>query len=102
MDLSFEQDRHEWNTLTQSQPARRRRWSFSAGISSAIHLLVVGALCWPAGPIFVKPALIASGESGSSTPASVVLYVPTDLKIASVSKPPLLSLPAPAPKKPQK
>jgi len=102
MDLSFEQDRHEWNTLAQSQPARRRRWSFSIGVSSAIHLLVVIALCWPAGPIFVKPAFIAHGQDGSSTPASVVLYVPADLEIATASKPPLLSLPVPARKKPQK
>jgi protein TonB len=102
MDLSFEQDRYEWNTLTQSQPARRRRWSFSVGISSAIHLLVVIAFCWPAGPIFVRPSLIAHGEGGSATPSSLILYVPNDLEIASASKPPLLSLPAPAPKKPQK
>jgi periplasmic protein TonB len=102
MDLSFEQDRHEWNTLTQSQPARRRLWSFSVGISSAIHLLVVIALCWSAGPIFVKPALVAHGEDGSATPSSVVLYVPNDLEIASASKPSLLSLPASARKKPQK
>jgi len=102
MDLSFEQDRHEWNTLAQSQPARRHRWSFSMGISSAIHLLVMIALCWPAGPIFVKPAFIAHGENGSSTPASMVLYVPNDLEIASASKPSLLSLPVSVPKKPKK
>lgn len=102
MDLSFEQDRHEWNTLAQSQPARRRYWSFSICISSAIHLLVMIALCWPAGPIFVKPAFVARGEGGSSTPSSMVLYVPTDLAVASASKPPLLSLPVPAQKKPQK
>jgi protein TonB len=102
MDLSFEQDRHEWNTLAQSQPARRRCWSFSVGMSSAIHLLVVIAFCWPARPIFVKPAIVARGEGGSATPSSVVLYVPNDLEIASASKPPLLSLPAPARKKPQK
>src|SRR5438270_10577629 len=102
MDLSFEQDRHEWNTLTQSQPARRRWWSFSVGISSAIHVLVVIAFCWPAAPVFVRPALIAAGEGGSATPSSVVLYVPKDLEIASASKPSLLSLPVPARKKSQK
>src|SRR5438270_2440071 len=101
MDLSFEQDRHEWNTLTQSQPARRRRWSFSVGISSLFHLTVVILFCWPAVPVFVRPALIASGEGGSATPSSVVLYLPNDLEIASASKPPLLSLPAPARKKSQ-
>jgi protein TonB len=102
MDLSFEQDQHEWNTLTQSPPARRRRWSFSIGISFAIHLLVVIVLCWAAGPVFVKPILVAQGEGGSATPSSVVLYVPNDLEIASASKPSLLSLPVSAPKKPQK
>ena len=102
MDLSFEQDRQEWNTLTRSQPARRRRWSFSVWISSAIHLLVIVLFCWPALPVFVKPALIARGEGGSATSSSVVLYVPNDLQLAASSSPPLLSLPVPARKKPQK
>lgn len=102
MDLSFEQDRHEWNTLTQSQPARRRRWSFSVCVSSALHLLIVIIFCWPSAPVFVKPVLIARGEGGSATPSSMVLYVPNDLEIAASNSPPLLSLPAMAHKKPQK
>jgi TonB family protein len=102
MDLSFEQDRHEWNTLRQSQPARRRRWSFSVSISSAIHLLVVIILCWPTVPVFVKSSLIAHGEGGSATPSSVVLYGPNDLQMATSSSPPLLSLPAPAREKHQR
>ena len=102
MDLSFEQDRHEWNTLTQSQPARHRRWSFSVCVSSAIHLLIVIIFCWPSAPVFVKPVLIARGEGGSATPSSVVLYVPSDLEIAASNSPPLLSLPAMAHQKPQK
>ena len=102
MDISFEQDRHEWNTLTQSQTARRRRWSFSIGVSSTFHLLVLILFCWPIVPIFVRPALIARGEGGSATPSSVVLYVPNDLQIAASSSPPLLSLHVPARKKPQK
>jgi protein TonB len=102
MDISFEQDRHEWNTLTQSQPARRRRWSFSLCISSVFHLLVIILFCWPAVPVFVGPALIARGEGGSATPSSVVLYVPNDLQIAAASSQPLFSLPVPARKKPQK
>jgi periplasmic protein TonB len=101
MDLSFEQDRHEWNTLTQSHPARRRRWSFSVSVSSVIHLLVVMVFCWPTVPVFVRPALIARGEGGSATPSSVVLYAPNDLQIAASSSPPLLSLPV-ARKKPNK
>jgi periplasmic protein TonB len=101
MDLSFEQDRHEWNTLTQSHPARRRRWSFSVSVSSVIHLLVVIVFCWPTVPVFVRPALIARGEGGSATPSSVVLYAPNDLQIAASSSPPLVSLPV-ARKKPNK
>jgi protein TonB len=98
MNLSFEQDRHEWNTLTQSQTARRRRWTFSVCVSSLFHLAVAVLFCWPTAPIFVRPALIARGEGGSATPLSVVLYAP----IAASSSPPLSSLPAPAPKKPKK
>jgi protein TonB len=101
MDLSFEQDRHEWNTLTQSHPAQRRRWSISVSVSSVIHLLVFIVLCWPTVPVFVRPALIARGEGGSATPSSVVLYAPNDLQIAASSSPPLLSLPV-ARKKPNK
>src|SRR4051812_31838090 len=101
MDLSFEQDRHEWNTLTQSQPARRRRWSFSVCFSSLFHLAVLVLFCWPTVPVFVRPALIARGENGSATPLSVVLYAPNDFQIAAASSPTLL-LPAPAHKKPQK
>jgi periplasmic protein TonB len=102
MDFSFEQDRHEWNTLTRSQPARRRRWSFSVCISSLFHLAVVVLFCWPTSPIFVRPALIARGEGGSATPSSVVLYAPNDLQIATSSSPPVLSLPVPERKKPNK
>jgi periplasmic protein TonB len=102
MDLSFEQDRHEWNTLMQNQSARRRRWSFSVCISSSFHLAVLALFCWPTLPVFVRPALVARGENGSATPSSVVLYVPNDLQITASSSPPLLSLPAPARKKPQK
>jgi len=58
--------------------------------------------CWATVPVFVRPALIAHGENGSATPSLVVLYVPNDLQITASSSPPLLSLPAPARKKPQK
>jgi len=102
MDLSFETDRYEWNTLTQSHPARRRRWRFSVGLSSAIHALLVVALCWPAAPVFVKPVMVAHGEGGSATPSSIILYVPDDLQIAEANRPPILSLPASARKKTQK
>jgi protein TonB len=102
MNLSFEQDRYEWTTLTQSQPARRRRWTFSVSLASLIHGLVLVVLCWPTAPVFVKPNSLAHGEGGSATSVSVVLYVPNDLQLAELSKPPLLSLPASAQKKTQK
>lgn len=102
MDFSFEQDRYEWNTLAQSRPARRRRWSFSITLSLAIHALALAVLCWPTAPVFVKPNSLAHGEGGSATPDSVVLYVPNDLQLAALSKPPLLSLPASTRKKTQK
>lgn len=102
MDLSFEHDRYEWNTLMQSQPARRRRWGFSVFLSAVIHCLVAAALCWPTAPVFVKPELLARGEGGSATPSSAVLYVPNDLQLAAAQKPPLLSLPASAQKKKQR
>jgi TonB family protein len=101
MDLSFENDRYEWTTLAQSCSARRRRWGFSVTLSSAVHGLVLLALCWPTTPIFVKPSSLAHGEGGSATPLSAVLYVPNDLKLAASSRPPLLSLPAAAQKKTQ-
>lgn len=102
MDLSFEQDQNEWNTLTQSQPARRRRWGFSVFLSSAIHGVVAAVLCWPTVALFVRPELLARGEGGSATPLSVVLYVPSDLQLAAAERPPLLSLPASAQKKKQR
>lgn len=102
MDLSFEQDRCEWTTLTQSQPARRGRWSFSVTVASLVHVLVLVALCWPTAPVFVKPNFLAHGEGGGATPVSEVLYVPNDLQLAELSKPPLLSLPASAQKKTQR
>jgi periplasmic protein TonB len=102
MDLSFEQDRHEWNTLMQNQSARRRRWSSSVCISSSFHLAVLALFCWPTLPVFVRPALVARGENGSATPSSVRLYVPNDLQITASSSPPLLSSPALARKKSQK
>src|SRR5258707_8432728 len=102
MDFGFDQDRYEWTTLTQSQPARRWRWSFSMVLATAVHGVVILLLCWPAIPAFIRPNTIAYGESGGSTPASVVLYAPTDLQLATSSQPPLLSLPAAAKKKPQK
>jgi TonB family protein len=97
---SFEEDLPEWNTLTQSQPARQRRWSVAISVSSVIHGIVVLVLCWPSTPVFVKPNAVAHGEGGSATPVSVILYVPSDLQLAASRKPPLFSLPASAQKTP--
>jgi len=102
MDLSFEQDRYEWNTLTQSLPARRKRWGFSVCLSTVLHGLVAAVLCWPMAPVFIKPVQIARGEGGNATPLSRVLYVPSDLQLATATKPPLPSLPASAQKKKQR
>jgi protein TonB len=102
MGFPLEQDRSEWNTLAQSQPARRRLWNLSVFVSSAIHGLIVLVLCWPATPLFVRPVLLARGEGGNATPVSAVLYVPNDLQLAAPDKPPLLSLPVSTKKKTQK
>jgi periplasmic protein TonB len=48
-------------------------------VSAAIHVAVLVVFCWPATPIFVRPLLLAHGEGGSSSSASVILYVPSDL-----------------------
>ena len=86
----------------QSYPARQRRWRVSFAGSVALHAVIVAVLCWPAAPVFVKPKLLAHGEGGSATPVSVALYVPNDLQLVTANKPPLLSLPSSAKKKPQK
>ena len=101
MDPLFDQDRQEWTTLAQIQPARRRRWTFSLSTSAGVHVLVLAMLAWPALPIFVRPNFIAHGEGGNATPESIALYVPNDLKLAE-SRPSLLSLPTASQKKLQK
>jgi TonB family protein len=101
MEPLFDQDRQEWTTLAQIQPARRRRWTFSFITSTGVHVLVLAALAWPVLPIFVRPSFIAHGEGGNATPDSITLYLPNDFKLAE-SRPSLLSLPTAAQKKPQK
>jgi TonB family protein len=97
----LDQDRQEWTTLTQVQPARRRRWIFFLFTSAGVHVLVLAVVAWPALPIFIRPSFIAHGEGGSATPESITLYLPNDLKLAE-SRPSLLSLPTASQKKPQK
>jgi protein TonB len=48
-------------------------------LSAALHVAVLIVFCWPATPIFVRPLLLAHGEGGTSSSASIVLYVPSDL-----------------------
>jgi TonB family protein len=97
----LDQDRQEWTTLAQVQPARRRRWILFLFTSAGVHVLVLAIVVWPALPIFIRPSFIAHGEGGSATPESITLYLPNDLKLAE-SRPSLLSLPAASQKKPQK
>jgi protein TonB len=102
MDFLFDQDHQEWTTLTQVNPARRRRWSSSMITATGIHLIVLMIVCWPAIPIFVRPQLIAHGQGGYATPEAVTLYLPSDIQLATENKPALLSLPSATHKKPRK
>jgi len=98
----FDQDRQEWITLTQACKALHRRWSWALSSSAAVHILLLAIMCWPAGPIFVRPIQIAHGEGGHATPVSIPLYLPSDIQAATQNRPELLSLPIPTRKKPQK
>jgi len=101
MDLSFDQDRQEWATLTQAQPRRRRGWGFSLVLSVVAHGIVLLVLCWPAAPIFVRPSFVAKGEGGTATPVSTTLFLPTDFQVVTQVQP-LLSLPVAPRNKAQK
>jgi TonB family protein len=94
MGFSFDQDRQEWTTMAQVQPARRRRWGFSVVVSTGVHVLVLVLLCWPALPLFVRPNVVAHGEGGSETLASTVLYAPNDISFLTEPQTALLHLPA--------
>lgn len=74
----------------------RRGRSLSLTISAVIHGAVLVILCWQPAAIFVKPLLLARGQGGNATPASVMLYTPRDLESARPAQPSLLSLPVPA------
>jgi periplasmic protein TonB len=66
-------------------------------LSVALHGVGLVLLCWrPA--IFVKPRLIAHGEGGTATPASITLYLPQDAQMAPPVQQALLALPAPVQK----
>ena len=100
----FEQDREEWITLADPQPARRRRWGSAMSSSALVHLGIVALLAWPVAPIFVSPRLVAHGEGGNAAPAAAIaLYVPADLPSVIAPKTTSMTLPtAPRPENPQK
>lgn len=80
------------NSGTTAGVSRKRRWVFALTISAVCHGVLLVILCWTPGPIFVKPRLLAKGQGGTATPASMMLYVPQDLAAALPPKPSLLSL----------
>ncbi len=100
----FEQDRAEWITLAEPQPARRRRWGSAMTSSALLHAAIAAVLFAPVAPIFVSPRLVAHGEGGNAAPAvAIALYVPTDLQRVTAPKTTSVTLPAaPRPEKPQK
>jgi TonB family protein len=72
------------------------RRNLSLAISSILHGVLLVILVWRPGPLFVKPNLLAKGQGGTATPASMPLYIPQDLATAGPHQPSLLSLPVPA------
>ncbi len=72
----------------------RRRWRTALTVSGAVHLILIGVVCWPAAPTFVKPNLLARGEGGSSAAAAVALYLPHNIRTNSEIAP---KLPLPSP-----
>lgn len=72
---------------------RRNRWSLSVGVSVALHVAALVVLAWPTLPVFVQPKFLARGEGGSSTPAAISLFLPSDTQKVSPTDRPLLSLP---------
>lgn len=68
---------------------RRNLWLAASGL---LHVALLVILCWRPGAIFVKPRLLAKGQGGTATPASMPLYVPQNLAAPHQSS--LLSVPA--------
>lgn len=66
-----------------------KRWAGALSISGAVHLGALLLLCWPGGPSFVRPNLLAQGEGGKSAPESIALYLPQDLAVATQVAPKL-------------
>jgi TonB family protein len=69
--------------------------SLSLAISAILHGVLLVILVWRPGPSFIKPHLLAKGQGGTATPASMPLYIPRNLAAAAPHQPSLLSLPVP-------
>lgn len=81
MSIIFSNGR-EASQLTTASPERGRKQNVLAlSASAALHVIVLGILCWPTAPTFVKPNLLAKGEGGSSAPEAVALYLPHDVMV---------------------
>jgi periplasmic protein TonB len=76
------------------QEAGQRRWTRSFSLSTAVHLVIILAIAWPAKPVFVKPNLLALGAGGTATLNAIPLYVSQDLQTQMEIRSPKLPLPA--------
>lgn len=83
----------EASTAYPSFDPGRRRWSIALFASGAAHVAVLLFFCWPSKPVFLKPNLLAHGEGGTSTPATIALYLPQDYRTQMEQQP---KLPSPA------
>ncbi|HEY6273034.1 MAG TPA: energy transducer TonB [Terriglobales bacterium] len=80
----------------RSRAAASQGRSLPLVLSGILHGVLLVILCWQPGPLFVKPRLLAKGQGGTLTPASMPLYIPQDLAAVAPHEPALLSLPVPA------
>jgi protein TonB len=93
--MLLDQDANEQpGPAVQLQAAQRRRWSAALLTSAVGHSVLLVILCWPAAPVFVKPFLLAQGQGGTYTPASVTLYLAQPKTRAATVQSTSLSLPA--------
>jgi TonB family protein len=76
-------------------PGSRKRNTWLA-FSAILHGVLLVILCWGPGAIFVKPRLLAKGQAGSATPASMALYIPQDAASTAPHEPSQLSVAAQA------
>jgi protein TonB len=96
-DAVFLKSDPSWQAALRSLHGVPRKRSWWIALSIAAHIGVLIAVCWPVQPVFVRPEFLARGQNGNSTPNSVALYFPKDIRS---SEHPLLSLPAPSQQKP--